>query len=238
MRHVSRTHRVALTGRLTELILIPRFKSSMSTPNINLQTHWHKGTSHVMSGTIFFVCLTSAISAYFAGLRIPAWPAALKRWRKGCKNKRVKRGSLQSQNRRWIWSRMLRQVLPLCRIRLRRKARGYSRHFVKKWLDKYKETSSKRIQSRRSIEFSRLAKDAVLDVSTRRLVATEEEDQEHLNFHEDSKNTRRLVASGNSETGSKDKIWPRNLQFIYRLRAAHGEGFLNCETKILSQSER
>ena len=140
-----------------------------------------------MSGTIFFDCWTSSISAYFAGLRIPAWPAALKRWRKGCKNWRVKRGSLQSQNRRWTWSRMLRQVLPVCRIRLRRKARGYSRHFVKKWLDKYRETWSKRIQSRRSIEFSRLAKDAVLDVSTRRLVATEEEDQEHLNFHEDSK---------------------------------------------------
>ena len=35
-----------------------------------------------------------------------------------------------------------------------------------------------------------------LDVSTRRLVATEE-DQEHLNFPEDSKSARRLVASGN-----------------------------------------
>ena len=68
-------------------------------------------------------------------------------------------------------------------------------------------------------------------MSTRRFVATEEEDQEHLNFHEDSKSTRRLVASGNSETEGKDKIWPRNLRIIYRLRAEHAEGFLNCETK-------
>ena len=38
-RHVSRTRRVALIGCLTELIWVPRFKSSMSTPNINLQTY-------------------------------------------------------------------------------------------------------------------------------------------------------------------------------------------------------
>ena len=41
-----------------------------------------------------------------------------------------------------------------------------------------------------------MAKMQFLDVSTRRLVATEE-DQEHLNFPEDSKSARRLVASGN-----------------------------------------
>ena len=50
-----------------------------------------------------------------------------------------------------------------------------------------------------------------LDVSTRRFVATEE-DQEHLNFPEDSISTKKLVASGNSETEGKDEIWPHNLQ--------------------------
>ena len=54
-------------------------------------------------------------------------------------------------------------------------------------------------------------KDAVLDESTRRLAATEE-DQEHLNFPEDSKSTRRLVGSGNADTQGKDNIWPHNLQ--------------------------
>ena len=54
-------------------------------------------------------------------------------------------------------------------------------------------------------------KDTVLDVSTRRLVATEE-DQEHLNFPEDSKSTMRLVASGNSDTKGKDKIGPHHFQ--------------------------
>ena len=54
-------------------------------------------------------------------------------------------------------------------------------------------------------------KDAVLDVGTRKLVATQEEDQEHLNFPEDSKSTRKLVASGNSEAEGSDKSWPHNL---------------------------
>ena len=53
--------------------------------------------------------------------------------------------------------------------------------------------------------------DAVQDVSTRRLVATEEEAQERLNAPEDLKSTRRLVASGNSETEGKDKNWPHSL---------------------------
>ena len=54
-------------------------------------------------------------------------------------------------------------------------------------------------------------KDAVLDVGTRK-PAVREEDHEHLNFPEDTISTRKLVASGNSETEGKDKIWPHNLQ--------------------------
>ena len=43
-----------------------------------------------------------------------------------------------------------------------------------------------------------------------KLVATEE-DQEHLNFPEDSTSTMKLVASGDSETEGKDETWPHNL---------------------------
>ena len=120
-----------LVGYLTELFWTPRFKSSVSTPNTNLQTYWQKRISHVMSGTIFFICLTSAISAYFAALRISGWPAALKRWRKACKNRKERTGSWQSQSRRRLtWPSLSRQVLRLCRIQLRRKSRGYSKHPV------------------------------------------------------------------------------------------------------------
>ena len=38
----------------------------------SVQTYCQKEISHVMSGTVFFICLTSAISAYFAALRISA----------------------------------------------------------------------------------------------------------------------------------------------------------------------
>ena len=55
-----------------------------------------------------------------------------------------------------------------------------------------------------------MAKNAVLDVGTRRLVATEE-DQEHHKFLEDSTSTRKFVASGNSETEGSDKFWPHDL---------------------------
>ena len=53
-------------------------------------------------------------------------------------------------------------------------------------------------------------KHAVLVLSARRHVATEGV-QEHLNFPEDSRSTRRPVASGNSDTKGKDKIWPHHL---------------------------
>ena len=80
-------------------------------------------------------------------------------------------------------------------------------------------------------------KDALPDVGTSNLVATEEE-QEHLNFHEDSISTRKLVASGNSETEGKDEIWPHNLH-TSTVSVPHMEKvFSICETKIWSHSER
>ena len=43
------------------------------TPNTNSQTFWPKGISHVMSGTIFFICSISVISAILAAPRISPW---------------------------------------------------------------------------------------------------------------------------------------------------------------------
>ena len=72
--------------------------------------------------------------------------------------------------------------------------------------------------------------DAVQDVSTRRLVATEEEAQERLNLTEDLKSSRRLVASGNSETEGKDKNWPHSLSTCTGC-VPHMEKVFNCETR-------
>ena len=79
-----------LNGYLTESIWTPKFKSGISTPSTRWQTYWQKEISQVMNGTIFFICLTSAISALSAVLRISAWPAAPERCRKWCKNRKEK----------------------------------------------------------------------------------------------------------------------------------------------------
>ena len=146
-----------LIGCLTELVWTPKFKSSMSTPNTNLQTYWQKGISHAMSGTIFFICLTSAISAFSAALRISAWPAAPKRWRKGCKSRKKRTESWQSQKRRWTWSHCLDKFFDCAEYDCVEKP-GDTQSTLSNSLVNYRETWRKRSQSRRSVEFSRMAK--------------------------------------------------------------------------------
>ena len=73
MRHVSRTTVLLWIGCLTGLIWTQKFKSVTLTPNSNSQTCWLKGLSHVMSGTIFFTCSISAISAPLGVPRISVW---------------------------------------------------------------------------------------------------------------------------------------------------------------------
>ena len=68
-------------------------------------------------------------------------------------------------------------------------------------------------------------KDAEMDKSTRRLVAAEN-DQELLNFRENQKNTRKLVASGNSDIDGIGTIWPPNLH-IYTACVSHLEKVLS-----------
>ena len=64
MIHVSKTHRVALDWLFDGMNLDhQKFKSSMSTPNTTVQTYGENDISHAMSGTIFFICWASAISA-------------------------------------------------------------------------------------------------------------------------------------------------------------------------------
>ena len=96
-----------LIGYVTESIWARRSKSITLTPKTNSQTYWQKAISHVMSGTIFSVCSISAFSAL---------PAALKQCRKGYRKKQEKKELCKSQDRRWTWSRVLWQVLRLCKV--------------------------------------------------------------------------------------------------------------------------
>ena len=130
---------------LTELIWIPRFKSSMST-KYTICGHTDKRKFHTLwVETLFFICLTSAISAYFAALRIQTWPAAWQRWRKGCKNRKENRGSWQSQSRRrWTWPSLLFDCAVCgCVEKPRDTQSTLSNRLVQ-----YRETWRKRTQSR------------------------------------------------------------------------------------------
>ena len=51
-----------LIGSLIESIWTPKSESVTLTPRTNSQTYWQREISHVMSGTIFCVCSTFAIS--------------------------------------------------------------------------------------------------------------------------------------------------------------------------------
>ena len=146
-----------LTGCLTELIFTPRFKSSMSTPNTNLQTYWPKGISHVMSETIFFICLTSAFSGHFAALRIAAWPAALNDGEKDARTgrRRQDRGKVKADDEPGL--HCLDKFFD-CAESCCVENPEDTQSTLSKRLVKYRETWRKRIQSRRSVEFSRMAK--------------------------------------------------------------------------------
>ena len=62
MRHVSRTHRVALDWLFDRINLDSKTKSSTSTPKTNLPTCERREIPHVTNGIIFCVCSTLAIS--------------------------------------------------------------------------------------------------------------------------------------------------------------------------------
>ena len=93
MRHVSRTHWVALDWLFDRINLDPKIQIKEVDTKNQLADILTKAISHVMSGTIFSICSTLSISAV---------PAALKRWRKEL---------WQSRSRRWAWFRTPRQAL-------------------------------------------------------------------------------------------------------------------------------
>ena len=64
MRHMSRTHRVALDGLFDRILQNQKSKLNMLTPKTTSLTCWPKEVSRVMSGIMFFVCSTSWISRF------------------------------------------------------------------------------------------------------------------------------------------------------------------------------
>ena len=128
MRHVSRTHRVALDWLCDRVNLDPKIQIKYIDTKNQLADILTKGNFSRDEWNNLLHLFNISHFSVIAAIRMSALSAALKRWRKGCKKKEKKIGSWQSQSRRWTWLSLPRQVLRLCRIRLRRNAWGYSKH--------------------------------------------------------------------------------------------------------------
>ena len=213
-----------LIGCLIEWIWTPKSKSNTLTPKTNSQTYWQREISNVMNGIIFCVCSTLAISAYFAARRISACPAALKRWRHGfTRNTHTTQDVMLEKNIVFDFAKSDCVEKPGC-----------TRGTLSKSLVEYREAWSKRIQSRRSVEFSRTAKRCTSVCKyeeTRRDTRRPRtpEFPRRFNKYEETRHFRKL----------RNRRQRRNLATqspcINRLRTVHGEGFLDCETQMRSR---
>ena len=90
MRHVSKTHRVALDWLFDRISLDPKIQIKyIDTKKTNSQTYEPRKISHVTNGIIFCVCLTQAISVL---------QFALLQWRKDFNKIQEKNESQQTRN--------------------------------------------------------------------------------------------------------------------------------------------
>ena len=114
MRHVSRTHRVALDWLFDRINLDPKIEIKyINTKNPTCRHSNQRNNSHVMNWIICCICSISVISVPFV---------VLKRCRKEHKKMQVKKESQQNQSRRWIWSHDPAWGIRTCLPRLHRKA--------------------------------------------------------------------------------------------------------------------
>ena len=115
MRHVSRTHRVALEWLFDRVNLDTEIQIKYIDTNNKLADIFTKEISHVTNGIIFCVDFKLAISVLSIVLE----------WcRKERKNMQVKKESQQSRCRRWIWSRDAAKGILTCLLLLHQKAQG------------------------------------------------------------------------------------------------------------------
>ena len=132
MRHVSRTHRVALDWLFDRINLDPKSKSNTLTPKTNSQTYWQRVISHVTNGTIFW-CLFNI--SHFSSTDCSEVI------RKERKKIQVEKESQQNRDQWWIWSREAMKGLHQRHLLLHQKAPGKPNTKVKVlWVRKLRST--------------------------------------------------------------------------------------------------
>ena len=229
MRHVSRTHRVALDWLFDRINLDPMVQIKYVDTKHQLADILTKGNFtrdewnsllHLFNISHFGLLCCSQNFSLTSSTKTMA------------KRMQGQAGSWQSQSRRrWTWLSLSRQVLRLCRIQLRRKARGYSKHPVEQIGQVQGNMTQKKTQWRRSVEFTGMAKRCSSGCRyeetrrDRRRPGTRELSWRFTKYEE----TRRFRKLRNR------RRW-RNLAAqspkINKLRAAHGEGFLDRARRI------
>ena len=165
---------------------------------------------------LFNISHSSSLSAV---LRISAWSAAPKRWRRGCKNQEKITGLWQHQSqRRWTWPSLSRQVLHLWTV-LSHRSPGIlkvsSRLIGHSGKPGVRSKRNSNPDAASSSQGSR--KDALLDGRSGKPVATEK-DQESLNYPE-TVCTGKLVA----HQDAKDIQETQELQEIQKTRKPTAE---------------
>ena len=125
VRHVSRTHRVALDWLFDRINVDPKIQIKHIDTKNQLADILTKGNFTRDEWNHLLVCSTSAIS-------VPS--VVLKRCRKEHKKMQVKKESQQNQSRWWIWSHDTAWRIRTCLPRLYRKARGKSNLKVRTYL--------------------------------------------------------------------------------------------------------
>ena len=115
VRHVSRTHGVALDWLIDQINLDPKIEIKyINTKNPTCRHSNQRKNSHVMNWIICCICSISVISVPFV---------VLKRCWKEHKKMQVKKESQQNQSRWRIWSHDTAWGIRTCLLRLHRKAR-------------------------------------------------------------------------------------------------------------------
>ena len=157
MRHVSRTHRVALDWMFERINLDPMIQIRYIDIKHQLADMFIKGnfTRDEWNNLLhLFYNQPVQLSLLCSEFQLHLLP---KRWRRRCKNKKEKTGMWQNQSpQHWTWLPLSRQVPHPWTTPLRRKPRGYSKHLQREtWRE-----GKKKFKTWRSVEFSRKAETA------------------------------------------------------------------------------
>ena len=150
MRHVPRTHRVALDWLFEWINLDPKIQTRFVDTKDQLADILTKGsfTRDEWNNLLHLFKISHFSSAENFSL-----VSCFEKMAKRMQEQKKKTGLWQNRSRRrWTWLPLSRQVLHPWTFRMRRKARGYSKHLQGNWRE-----DEKKFETWRSVEFSRKA---------------------------------------------------------------------------------